>query len=358
MGRVYLPKLKHTGEESSIWWVDYYHAGKRVRESSGFTVKKQAEELLKVREGRAASGEPVLPKAAKTTFEDVVTDLVAYYTSTGTRELGEAEGRLRHLRAHFAGWKAVGIDRAAVTAYIVARQGQGAANGSINRELGVLGRALRLAARNGKLIRVPDFGDLKPAEAAPRQGFFEDHQYEAVRRHLPEDLQTACDVMHTYGWRKAEVLSLAMAQLDLQAGTLRLLAGETKNGAGRLVYLTPELKVSLAAQVARVKGLERRLGRIIPELFVHQQAKAPGLVGTPIRDFRKAWTTACRRAGVPGATRHDFRRTAVRNLVASGVPERVAMTVTGHKTRSVFDRYHIVSSQDLQQASAKLAARN
>jgi integrase len=70
---------------------------------------------------------------------------------------------------------------------------------------------------------------------------------------------------------------------------------------------------------------------------------------------RKAWVTACREAGVPGRLRHDFRRTAVRNLVNLGVPERVAMTVTGHKSRAVFDRYHIVSPGDLRDVARRLA---
>jgi integrase len=224
---------------------------------------------------------------------------------------------------------------------------------TIRRELGTLTKMLRLAYENGKLLRLPILH--KPKDGAPREGFFERDQYEAVRRHLkPDDLQVAAAIAYTFGWRtQSEVLVLELRQLDLEAGTLRLDAGTTKNGDGRLVYLTPELKGLLRAQVERVRAAERKSGRIIPSLFPYRSG--PRRIGQRRRDFRKAWAAACKAAGVPGMHRHDFRRTAVRNMVNAGVPERVAMKVTGHKTRSVFDRYHIVSPADLQDVARRLA---
>ncbi len=141
-----------------------------------------------------------------------------------------------------------------------------------------------------------------------REGFFEPDQYEAVRRHLSEDLQVAVAIAYTFGWRmQSEILMLERRHVDLDAGTLRLDPGMTKNDDGHVAYLTPELRAALVGQLERVKALERRLGRIVPYVFPHRGKGRR-------RDFRRAWATACTKAGLPGRHRHDFRRTAVRNM--------------------------------------------
>jgi integrase len=189
-------------------------------------------------------------------------------------------------------------------------------------------------------------------EAPARDGFFEDHQYRAVRRQLPPDLEVVVVIAHTFGWRvRSEVLPLERRHVDLKAGTLRLDPGMTKNGDGRIVYLTPELERLLAEQIERVRALERATGRIVGALFPHTSGK---LLGRPRRTFTKAWRTACRKAGVPGRLLHDFRRTAVRNLERAGVARSVATKITGHKTESVYRRYAIVSDAELLDATRKL----
>jgi len=213
---------------------------------------------------------------------------------------------------------------------------------------------LRLAYEHGKLARLPVIRKLK--EAAPREGFFERAQYEAVRRRLNPDLQAAVAIAYRFGWRVQEILGLERRQLDLEAGTLRLDPGTTKNDEAGWSTSRPSSSGSWASSWSESEQSSAKTGRIIPFLFPYLSGRRRA--GQRRRDFRKAWAKACERAQVPGRLRHDFRRTAVRNLVNAGVPEKVAMTITGHRTRSVFDRYHIVSPAGLQAATRRLAEAN
>lgn len=358
MGSLYRKKRSQpdgTKREEHVWWVKYYVNGRAVRESTGTDKEQDARRFLKAREGAAPTGQPILPRADRVRYAEVAADLRRHYEATGSRDLAEYDRRVAHLTRAFDGRRIAGLGQGDVDAYVLRRQAEGVVGATIRRELGTLTRMLRLAYRNGKLLRLPLLD--KPKEGRPREGFFERDQYDAVRGRLPDDLKVAVAIAYTYGWRmQSEVLALERRQLDLEAGTLRLDPGSTKNSEGRIIYLTPESKALLAAQVARVEALQRRLGRIVPFLF--PRLGTGGRAGQRRGDFRKAWATACRGAGVAGMHRHDFRRTAVRNMVNAGVPERVAMKVTGHKTRAVFDRYHIVSPGDLQDVARRLAGTN
>ncbi len=178
-----------------------------------------------------------------------------------------------------------------------------------------------------------------------RQGFFEREQYESIRKHLPEWVQPVTDFAYITGWRKSEILSLQWPQVDFEAGNVRLEPGTTKNREARQFPFTSELRAILEGQKKTNEELTRK-GKICPWVF----PKNGGKLG----EFKHSWKTACIRAGLPGKLMHDFRRTAVRNLVRAGIPEAVAMKMTGHKARSVFERYNIVSEGDLAEAARKL----
>lgn len=197
----------------------------------------------------------------------------------------------------------------------------------------------RLAIELGKLETMPRFPQ-RLGENPPRQGFFEHDEYLKVRAHLPPSFQDVLDFAYYSGWRKREVTELTWDEVDLAGGVVRLAPGRSKTKVGRVLPISTVLRAVLDRRTIR-----RRKG----DLLVFKRD------GVTVRQWKVAWERACRRGGVPGRLFHDCRRTAARNLIRAGVPERVAMLLTGHKTRSVFDRYNIVNERELATAGERLA---
>lgn len=358
--------------ESKLWRFKYHRDGRQFIESSGTDKKGEARKMLARREGKIADGVPVTPSVGRLTYDEGMKAVLDFYRINGRRSLDAVERRdTKHLRPFFGGRKLSSITTPDIRAYTVQRQAQsevvtaafevngktlperrrafdGASNASINRELALLKLVFTLAIRDGLLFHRPHIPML--AENNTRTGFFEADQYEAVLRHLPEELRPVVTFAYRTGWRVwSEVLPLEWRQVDFAAGEIRLDAGTTKNGEGRVFPMTAELRTLLEG-LRDEHDARRKAGTILPWVFVRTR----GGKTEQVKDFKKAFETACRKAGCPGRILHDFRRTAVRDLVRAGIPERVAMMMTGHKTRSVFERYNITSSNDLRDAARRL----
>ncbi len=357
MGSLYRPKyrddkgtyvskkgLRYTVCETH--WMKYRANGRLVRESTGTTKLGEAKKILARRMGAAAEGRPILPRADKVKIHKLAEDLVNDYKANQRPSLDRLEYSLKHLLPYFGECRAVQVTPADVNAYIAMRQEGEATNGTINRELGGLKRMYSLAVASGKLTHTPKIPRLR--EDNVRTGFFEWEQFQAVHRNLPEHVKPVVTFAYITGWRgQSEILPLQWRQVDFKAGTVRLEPGTTKNREGRTFIMTPMLRATLEQQKAHTEVLQREQGQIIPWVF-HRE-------GEPIRGFRRAWKTACRKAGVPGRIPHDFRRTAVRNLERAGVPRSTAMKMVGHKTEAIYRRYAIVDEVMMREGAEKLA---
>lgn len=174
---------------------------------------------------------------------------------------------------------------------------------------------------------------------------------------MPEPIRPIVAFAYITGWRIAsEVLPLQWRHVDFKGGEVRLDAGTTKNREARVFIIDRRPSRSAGAAPTRNERGRTEGGQIIPWVFfrlVAEDRRGEKKLKR-ISAFTKAWKNACIAAGCPGRLPHDLRRPAVRNMVRCGIPERVAMRLTGHKTRSVFERYNIVSDGDLDAAAVRL----
>jgi integrase len=220
----------------------------------------------------------------------------------------------------------------------------GAAAATLRRELALLKRMLRLSA--DRLPRVP-LVDMPRVDNA-RQGFFEKKDFRAILPHLPPHAQNLVEFLYLTGWRSGEAFRLVWPDVNWEQQTVLL--RDSKNREPRIFPFKyhPRLELVLRRQREAVSRWEATTGCLCPAVF-HWK-------GRPIQKLRRSWKNACTKAGLPGRLLHDFRRTAVRNLIRAGVQQAIAMKITGHKTDSIFRRYLIVDEELLAQAAGAVAA--
>jgi len=350
-GYVFRPTYrdKETGEKkaSSVWWIGYSVNGKKYRESTKTRKKREAEDFLARRLADRGQA-PLHRQLERVTFEDLCEVIRNDYSRNGRKSGERLDLSIRHLATTFEGYAVPAITEAAIERHI-SRRLDSCSPATVNRELAALKRMLRLGYKLRMVGRVPAISML--AENNARKGFFtEDEVTELLDAARPE-IRPLIEAAYITGWRKAELLSRDWRHLDLKAGWLRLEPGETKNNEGRQFPLTSRLRAVLEAQERVRLAIQQKLSCVVMPLFFRYGGKYEG---QRIRNFDKEWKTTRTSVGLGERIFHDFRRTAVRNLVRASVPDSVAMALTGHKTRSVFDRYAIVDEGSLREAAVKL----
>ncbi|WP_447973945.1 tyrosine-type recombinase/integrase [Nitrospira sp. Kam-Ns4a] len=232
----------------------------------------------------------------------------------------------------------------------------------VNRRMAFLLRGYRLALRAQPplVTRLPPWTKL--AEAPPRSGFWTWEDFVRVRALLPPHARIPVTIMFWLGTRLGETLALTWRQVRFdhtqRLVEIQLEAADTKTKEARRAFLGGDLYETLWAWKQASEAFKT-------PWVCHRQGKR-------LTSIRNSWYTACVKAGVGrferpeapdvslrryrGPLLHDFRRTAVSRMEAAGVPRKVAMAISGHKTDSVYRRYHIVSQQDLLEAGRRLLA--
>lgn len=327
-------KTRKRVPKSESWVAQYYVDGQRFRKSTGESNKAKAEMILRDWMAASEKGHKPAPQTQGLIYADLRRDLLAYYAERQHKSLKtKKDGTpylfpLTALDNFFNGRRVNDIDRDTVTAFIADRRAAGMSNSTITNSVGLLIRMFSLARDNGKLTVVPKFELLKKKT---RQGFLPPAQFQKLFNAMPTNLQPMLLLLYHSGVRVGEAERIEWPAVNLDAATITLLEGETKNDESRILPLSD----SLVTLLSRVR---RRAGRVFPSK----------------RAMQLAFPKACAIAKIEGLMVHDLRRSAVRNLMDAGVQQAVAMKISGHRDASVFQRYNIVDANQTADAMQRV----
>lgn len=339
--------------DSPFYWASYIDAGgARVRRSTGIQKsteqRREAEALLakwrvEVHRSRHWGEQP------SRTFEEL---MLTYLKATvqDKRPWGHRRDKdaIRHLRSYFSGRELTGLTAADVRGYVEYRRVALVGNATINRELCVLSAAINYARCeweweipnpvSGRKLKEPE-GRMRWITRAEAEGLIRAAGAEPQAPHLTDFIRLA---LHT-GMRKGELLALEWRRVDLQTGLIHLGACNTKTGKRRSVPLN---------KVAREAILNRMRFRVqhcpaSPWVFAHMD-------GSRIQDVKKAFATACRRAGIMDFRIHDLRHTCAAWLVSASVPLTEVRDLLGHTTIKMTERYAHLAPENVRAAVSVL----
>lgn len=337
IGRVF----KRPGSQN--WHIEFSCNGQKVRFSSKTTSKTKAKQILVHHVNDMLNG--TLPRQLRRhlPFKKLSELLINNYEINGKKSIDRAQRSVKKLAEFFATKNSGNIKAKDIWDYIDYRKDQGVENSTINRELSALKRMFNLAKLQ-KRIQPEDMPEFPPQldENNIREGFIKIEDLERLLKQLPTYLQPVVEFAFYTGMRKSEIASIEWNQVDLKEGFVHLRAGQAKNKTARSVPLLPEI-------IALLKDLKKKAKKGQELVFTNTRNK-------PIGDFYSTWRKHVAKAGFEGLIFHDLRRSAVKVLVDAGVPEKVCMEITGHKSRQIFDRYHINNHDDLRKAAAALSA--
>ena len=342
-GSIYRPKYRKpdgTVVEQAVWWVKYYKNGVPIRESAKTVSWDEANRFLKQRNGEVVTGKFAGTGPERIRMRALLEAVEGEYRENRRKSLLDVQIRLKkHLLPAFGDIRAADFGTWHIRQYI-SRRRRKAASATINRELAIVSRAFHLAfAADPPLVaRMPHIPRLP--EDNVREGFLDVDGYKRLVAELPAHLRPLFVVGYHTGVRSGELKKLQWSQVDWKANQIHVSRRTTKNRDAHTLPVYGDMRAWL--EIAKAERDEEFPG--CPWVFFDDQ-------GMQIGTFRKAWASACKRAGVPGLIFHDLRRSAAMNMDRAGVSRRVIMQITGHKTEAMFLRYRIVNSRDLADAA-------
>ena len=329
-------------QRGQVWWIAYYDNGQERRESSGSRERKEAVRMLRQRLGEIAAGVVHAPAPQRTravTMQDLF-DLVEHNHQLNNRTSQSNGLCLRRMRKHFGRYTAQACTGLVISHYMAARQRAGRKPSTINREISILRFAFRLGYENDLVPRMPVIKNLP--NLAVRNEFFTRSEIDSLLPCLPEYLRDVVLFGFLTGWRKGEITGLRWGNVNRAEAVIRLEPAQNKSRDVRVLALQGEL-VALIERRWRA----RKVGQTLALHVFHD-------AGCQLGNFRRAWLGACRQAGLGHRWFHSLRRSAARNMSLQGIPEKVTMSIMGHRTRVMFDRYNIVTEFDQRTYAKRL----